>query len=129
MKTLKISPTVSVNDIPFGADRDIVRNAFGEYREFKKNKFSKNTTDDFGGFHVFYTDDNKFDAIEIFDVINETEVYVNDKKLNDDFCSVKGIFSDIYKDENGYISINSSVGITEECNKIESVLFASKGYY
>lgn len=129
MMTLKINPTFSINDIPFGADRKDVRKAFGEYKEFKKNKFSKNTADDFVRFHVFYTDDNKFDAIEIFDVINDIEVYIHDKKLNEDINSVKEIFPDIIRDKSGYISINYCVGITEENNKIESILFASKGYY
>lgn len=129
MKKLKINPAVSVNNIPFGANREDVRKAFGEYKEFKKNKFSKNTSDDFGEFHVFYTNDNKFDAVEIFDIINETEVYIHDEKLNEDINRIKEIFPDTIKDESGYVSINSCVGITEENNKIESILFASKGYY
>ena len=67
MSKFEICLNTSVNGIPFGSERAAVREALGgKYKEFKKSKFSKNTTDDFGTCHVFYSSDDRFDAIEIF---------------------------------------------------------------
>lgn len=56
-----IVPAVSVNNIPFGASREEVRNALGEYEEFKKDEDDKVTTDDFDFCHVFYDDEDEED--------------------------------------------------------------------
>ena len=55
MKKWIIVPNKKVGDIEFGMKRKTVREVIGEeYKEFKKNIFSKNTTDDYGEFHVYY---------------------------------------------------------------------------
>ena len=59
------SPFKGASDIQFGDNRDKVRQ-LGTFEEFKKNRFSKNTTDDFGSFHVYYDESNNVEAIEFF---------------------------------------------------------------
>lgn len=55
-----------VNELFFGMARDSVRKLGGAYREYKKTPFSQNTTDDFGEFQVFYSPDDRCEAVEIF---------------------------------------------------------------
>ena len=53
MRILKATPLVEVNGVKFGMKRCDVRKIFGNATEFKKSKFSKTITDDFGFCHVF----------------------------------------------------------------------------
>ena len=65
MTSFTFNPFVGTDHILFDEERESVRK-IGDYSEFKKNKFSKNTTDDFGGFHVYYNEVNRVEAIEFF---------------------------------------------------------------
>ena len=67
-------PTVSVNGVTFGMSREKVRSLLGTATEFYKCKDDVNTIDDFEVCHVFYDENDKCEAIEIF---YESEVYVN----------------------------------------------------
>lgn len=126
-RVLTVVPTESVNGIAFGSEREIVRKEFGEYTEFKKSPFSKNTTDDFGDFHVYYDADNHFVAIEIFGA----EVRIDGLKffpasLNE--LSAK--ISDLASEEKGcWESKSRSIGIYAPRRKVEAVLFGKTGYY
>ena len=97
-----IVPAVSVNNIPFGASREEVRNALGEYEEFKKDEDDKVTTDDFDFCHVFYDDENRFEAIEIFE---ENTVYINGRLVYpakpSELCKLADDFEEDY--DNGII--------------------------
>ena len=74
-----VIPMKKVNDIEFGMERSEVRKKFTiPAKEFKKSKFSKRTTDDFGSCHVYYDKNDKCEAVEIFD---DVMVYINDKKI------------------------------------------------
>lgn len=66
MNFYSLNPLICVGKINIGASRSETRSAMGAYTEFKKNKFSKNTTDDFGSCHVFYDKDNNVEAVEVF---------------------------------------------------------------
>ena len=130
-----IIPTVSVNNIPFGASREEVRAALGEYEEFKKDKDDEVTTDDFDFCHVFYDEDNRFEAIEIFE---ENTVYINDKQIYPAKPSELRKLADDFEEECGTnISLSLSMGTDapdededEEDEEIaESVVFGKKGYY
>lgn len=124
---LNVIPTVSVNDVTFGMEREKVRSFFGDAVEFYKFDDDENTTDDFGFCHVFYDSDNKCEAIEIF---NEAEVYVNDKLFfPNDFGVAKEIVNDLEEDDEGMISYSTSIGIYAPDGEMESVLFGKKGYY
>lgn len=121
-----VVPLKSVNGVPFGMDRIKVRKAFGKYSEFMKTKHSENTTDIFGNAHVFYTADNKFEAIEIF----QGEVNMNGKRIFPaEISSLKSLFPNLKKDGSYYIDECNSIGVYVPNNKMESILFGCQGYY
>ena len=127
MKKWIIVPNKKIGDIEFGMKRKIVREVIGEeYKEFKKNIFSKNTTDDYGEFHVYYNG-SECESVEIF----EGEVVYkgfNIMKLN--LQKIKELFEDLKEDgENYYLSQKYSIGITMDGNKIDAILLGEKDYY
>ena len=120
-------PLKEVNGVEFGMSRGEVRSVLGKAKEFRKTKFSKNTTDDFGYCHVFYDSNDRCEAIEIF---NEVEVVVNDTVIFPRSIKVaQTVFKDLIEDEGCYISAELAVGITLDNDKMESILFGTKGYY
>ena len=124
-----VVPTKSVNNILFGTEREKVRQALGNFEEFKKESSSKTTADDFGFCHVFYDDANCFIAIEIF---KENTVYIDGKLV---FPTNSKIIREIINDFADFygssISLSMSVGIDSiyDDELPESILFAKKGYY
>ncbi|MEH7009219.1 hypothetical protein V7087_00110 [Neobacillus niacini] len=131
MKEWIVEPLNKVGEIHFKMTREEVRKILGDFKEFKKTKYSKNTTDDFNFCHVFYDINNICEAIEIFDSI--TIKIGNSKIFPGDFSNAINILSQI--DENleiekdSCISINKSIGVSASNNKVESILFGKKGYY
>ncbi len=123
MKVIKAIPLVEVDGIKFGTDREIVREKIGSFSEFKKTPYSDNTTDDFGYCHVYYDNENKFEAIELFDA----EVYIGDRKV---FPVNVDDISDIIDDfDDELISKAKSIGIYAPDDEPESILLGRKGYY
>lgn len=122
------APLKEINGVSFGMPRPQVRNALGgQYREFKKSKFSKNTTDDFGVCHVFYNQEDQCEAVEVF---GECEVSVNGKVIFPlDIPSVKKLIPDLEEDLGSYISKKLSIGIYAPEGDPESILFGVAGYY
>lgn len=123
MKIIKAIPLEEVNGIKFGTDRKTVRSILGAYSEFKKSQFALNTTDDFEFCHVYYDEDNKFEAIEIFDA----EVYIDDKKIFP--ISVHELNEIIDDLDDELISLSKSIGIYAPDGVAECILFGRKGYY
>ena len=125
-KTITVVPQEDVGDVSFGMTRDEVRSIFGDYTEFNKTRMSKSTTDDFGFCQVFYND-NKCEAVELFDtadvIVDGTHIF------SSDISEVKSLFPDLTEDGEGLISKDSSVGICISDGKIKSILFGRKGYY
>ncbi|WP_378956259.1 hypothetical protein [Pelosinus sp. sgz500959] len=72
-----VEANAGFDNIRFSEPRGDVRAKIGDFQEFKKNRFSKNTTDDFGNYHAFYNQENMLEAVEFF----EGEVYLDDKVL------------------------------------------------
>ena len=66
MKQMTFIPYESIGSVRFGSTREIVRKDNPKYIEFRKNKFSRNTTDNYGLYHVFYTKENCVEAVEVF---------------------------------------------------------------
>lgn len=123
MNIINVIPLEEVDGIKFGTDRNVVRKKIGDYSEFKKTPFSNNTTDNFGFCHVYYDDNNKFEAIEIFDA----EVYIGDRKV---FPVNVNQLSDIIDDfDDELISVSKSIGIYAPDGYPESILLGCKGYY
>ena len=128
MHKWEVCPVVSVGNIKFGMSRENVHALFEEKcKEFKKNMFSKNTTDDYGDFHVFYTIDDKVEAVEVF---GEVELTMDGRVIFPmDASDIEKAFPGIEKDGNSYIHIEKSIGIEVENGKADSILFGAKGYY
>ena len=122
------TPLKEINGVKFGMPRSEVRTVLGgKFREFKKNKFSKNTTDDFGICHVFYTQDDKCEAVEVFD---ECEVSINGKRVFPaEISALKEQIDDLEEDTGSYISKKLSIGIYAPGGTPESILFGEAGYY
>lgn len=127
MSKVFAQPLKEVNGIKFGMKREDVRKIIGEAKEFKKSKFSKNTTDDFGYCHVFYDDDDECEAIEIF---NNTEVLIDETVVFPiNISEIKTIIKDLVEDEGSFISKSQSIGIYAPNGNMESILFGNIGYY
>ena len=128
MSKYEIKSYVSVGNINFGEERDSVRLKNGNYKEFKKSKFSKNTTDDFSSFHVFYDAENKVNAVEFFE-----SVYMNNIDLfSKTYEELKNIFLDSTCEEDDCGIIFKSYGFSlysPDKKTIESVLVFKKGYF
>lgn len=127
MNILKAIPLSEVNGVKFGMKRSKVRSIFGNAKEFKKSKYSKTTTDDFGFCHVFYNLNDECEAIEIF---SETEVQINGISVFPKGAeALKSMFDDLEEDEDGFISKSQSIGVYAPYDKMESILFGCAGYY
>jgi len=63
---MEFTPYKKVGNIAFDEKRSLVRTDYPNFREFKKTPISKNTTDGYPGFHVFYDANNEVEAVEFF---------------------------------------------------------------
>lgn len=130
MSNLKFIPYEGIEKISFGESRENVRKLLGNFTEFKKSKFSKNTTDDFGFCHVFYTIDNKVNAIELF---SDSNICLNDKPLFTlNYSELKNFLSDssIEEDDSGAKFPKFGISVyAPDLNAIETILVYSKDYW
>lgn len=129
MKECVIVLQKSFNGIEFECSRDVLRKHLGSnYREIKKSPFDRNTMDFYEKFAVFYTIDNKFEAIEFYD---DVEVLVAGKRLfpaTIEEC--KAAYPCLTFDGYGYIDKVNSIGITpDDEGRVEAILFGKKNYY
>jgi hypothetical protein len=128
----EITPYKSVGEIAFENPREAVRKLLGEYKEFKKSKFSKNTTDDFKFCHVFYDENDKVNAIEFF---TEIELLLKNKNIlamnfNSLLQFVKESSYSYTEDDTGAIVNDIGIAIyAPDKNRVESILVYKKGYY
>lgn len=121
-----VKPMEQVNEIRFGMDRKEVRRYLkNHYNEYRKNIFSSNTADDFRSFHVYYDENDRCEAVEIFDW---DEIEIQGKGIANSIAAYQEFFPDLENDD-GYISKQYSVGLSEENGVISSVLFGCEGYY
>jgi transcriptional accessory protein Tex/SPT6 len=126
-----IEPTKKIGKIIFGMEKKEIRDIFSEYKEFKKTKYSKNTTDDFGLFHVYYNKENKCEAVEIFE---DVEIFIDNNKIFpgtilNAINILKKRDTNIEIETDSCISVELSIGIYAPNGQIESILFGKEGYY
>lgn len=130
MSEIKIIPYEGFDNIRFSDNRENVRKVLGAFTEFKKSKFSKNTTDDFGFCHVFYTIDNKVTAIEFF---SDSDLCLNEKHLFSlNYSELKDFLSDssIEEDDSGAKFPKFGISVyAPDLNAIETILVYSKDYW
>ena len=121
--------TISINGIEFGKIRSVVKKNLGKpKRVFKKTPDAVNTTDAYANFHVFYSADDKLEAIEIFG--NEISLSINSQTIFPGTLSAaRKILPDIEGNYGSFESKSASVGISAEEDMIVSILVGGKGYY
>lgn len=128
MERWELIPLKSIGKVKFGMGRDEARRLLGDnYTEFKKSKFSKNTTDDYTKFHVFYTSDNKVDAVEFFEGI---EIMLDGKvifPISSD--EIESSIPGIVREGDSFTHAKKSIGLEVESGKAESILVGSEGYF
>lgn len=131
MREVIVTPLKNVGAISFGMSRSRVREILGEYIEFKKSKFSSNTTDDFNFCHVYYNKDNECEAVEFFEnaiIKIENEIVFPNKF--DKICDIlKKMYRDLDIEEESCTSIKYSIGVYAPTGKVEAILFGCEGYY
>lgn len=128
MPVLSIIPTKSANNIAFGSSRATVEASFGQpKRMFKKTKWSKGETADYGDFHIHFDVNDRFEAIEIFEAKIEFADRITTIPVNEE-AIIKAIPS-LEADGYGLTSTSESVGASVEDGVVTSILFGRSGYY
>lgn len=132
MKKFVVELTKTVNGVPFGASRAQIREMFGtDFKEMKKTPTSRNTMDAYKFCEVFYTPDNKFEAVEFF--VEEAELIVDSEKVPTDYAQFVEWLNarDLQNEENddGIISKKCGVGVYAPDKKIETILFSTAQYF
>jgi len=125
-----VNPCVGFNNVQLNEKREDVRIKLGQFNEFKKNKFSKNTSDDFGDIHVYYDENDTVEAVEFF----EGEVFIRSDKL---FPIDKTSLFEILKEiDNNTVLTEDSISSKELCisayapgEKAESLLIYREDYF
>lgn len=128
MEAMNFIPYTSVGAIKFGESRSNVRFVMGAYKEYKKNKFSSNTLDDFGGCQVFYSKDNTVEAVEVYR--NIELIYKGENLFNLNEAELISIFNDtnLMKDEYGLTFPSEGVSISLADGVADSILLYERGY-
>lgn len=128
MENWSIKPLVSVGDIAIGMDREKLHATLNrKYKEFKKNKFSRNSSDDYGSFHIYYDVANRVEAVEFFKGV---KIAVNGSVIMPaSITEVMKVLPDLTEDCGMYVSLKNSIGITAPEGIVESVLVGAKDYY
>lgn len=118
----------SVGKIRFGMNRNDVRVALKkDPKEFKKTKNSKNTTDDYGAFHIYYTADDKVEAVEFFE---ETTLTLDGKTVFPiSIDKIGNVLPNAEKKGNSYTDKEKSIAIEFDGSKAKSILVGSIGYF
>ena len=128
MEAWEAAPLVGVNGVVFGMPRAEVREALKmHFIEFNKNKFSQNTSDDFGVAHVYYDADDLCEAIEVFPEVNVS--IAGRTVFPGAIENALAVVPDLAFDGNGYVSTSKSVGIIVEGEIMASILFGIEGYF
>ena len=124
-----VIPNKSVNGLEFGIERPIVRKTIGKpKRVFSKTSTSANTTDDYSDFHVYYSADDKLEAIEFFG--RNIKLLINTRQVFPGTLStIKEILPDLEECCGSYISKADSIGVGIEEENIDSLLVGCKNYY
>ncbi len=128
MESMNLTPYISVGAIKFGESREEVRKNLGAYKEYKKNKFSTNTLDDFGFCQVFYDALNKVEAVEMYRNVELLYDNVNLFDLDKSQLVNKLQNHDIDEDEYGMTIPSLGLSVSLIDNVPDSILAYQRGY-
>ena len=134
MYSVDFLPYFGAGQIKLDSSREDVRKILGTSfkKTFKKTKFSKNTTDDFSFCHVFYDEQDKVEAIEVF---GDSEFLFKGKNLFlSQFSDLKTFLGDnaigFAEDDSGLRSDDIGLSVYAPDKKhIETLLAYRRGYY
>lgn len=135
--TLTIIPFIGVGEIKFGTPRAELRKQLkSNYKEFKRNEFSENTTDFYEkeSFFVEYDKDNCCEAIEL-SVTDIDLIFANKNLFSFTYDTLVGYFTGISlnysEDDFGINFFDLGFGASKSMNndKIETVIVFSKNYW
>lgn len=128
MTTLSIIPAKSVNGIEFGSRQADVETSFGRATStFKKTKWSKGKTADYGSFHIYYDAADQLEAIEIFG--GTIELPSTAIKIPATTDEVLKALPSLKSNEYGFTSESESIGAYAEDDRVISILFGKPDYY
>lgn len=126
----ELFPQIQIGEIVFGCEKGEIQKILGRKRKsFCKSIFSKNLTDDYSNYHIYYDDKNLVEAVEIF---RNIEVVLNGKILFPGTVKqAQKILTDLQYEDGSYISHKESIGLyaPNDDGNIEAILVAEKGYY
>lgn len=124
---MEFTPYNKVGNIAFDEKRSLVRTDYPNFREFKKTPISKNTTDAYPGFHVFYDTNNEVEAVELF---RGESLTLNGVNL---FSLSKAGFINKFPgcvDEDGSLNCNKEGFMVSFANgEVDGILVYRKGYW
>ena len=125
----EIIPNESINGMRFGMERSDVRKILGKpKRVFKKTNEAVNTTDAYLDFHVYYSSDDRLEAIEFFG--NNINLCINSHTVFPGSLKVaRNVLPDLEDLYGSFISKSSSIGISTDEDIIISILAGCKDYY
>lgn len=140
MQNFIIETYKSVGELLFSMNKKEIRNLLGnEYKEFKKSKYSKTFTDDYKFAHIYYNEDDKFEAIEFF---NEQSISLtlNNKELigipyNDLKDFILTLDDELLIESDNFTSKKLGIGayapgVSNNNNTIpETIIVFKNGYY
>jgi len=126
-------PYFGAGQIKLDSLKEEVRKVMGaSFKEFKKTKFSKNTTDDFSFCHVFYDEQDKVEAIEFF---GDSGFLFKGKNLFlSQFSDLKTFLRDnaigFEEDDSGLRSDDIGLSVyAPDKKRVETLLAYRRGYY
>jgi hypothetical protein len=121
-------PYESFDGVKFGASRVDVRSVFGDFAEFSKTKFSKNTTDDFGSFHAYYDSADTLEALEVFEgevLLDGVQIFYKDKDKM--FAAIEIVDGEPVNTKDTILS--TKLGLSAHAPEVvESILLYRNGY-
>ena len=125
----ELIPNDSVNGMKFGMERSEIRKLLGKPEKvFRKTSAAVNTTDAYADFHVYYSAEDRMEAIEFFN--GNINLYIKlQRLLPGTLNEARSLFPDLTGSDEFYTSKASSVAICLEADKIVSVLVGRKDYY
>lgn len=129
MKQMTFIPYKSIGSVRFGSKREIVRKDNPKYFEFRKNKFSRNTTDNYGLYHVFYTKENCVEAVEVFKGIDIVLDGVTISSLSPDELVRHLSDPKMVKESDSINFPSNGLSLSINDGTIESYLFYARGYW
>ncbi len=121
-------PNHQINGLDFESDYAIIKKELGKPQKICKEYESNSRFEVYPSFHVYYSANNKFEAIEFFGKaislsINSQIIFPG--TLN----TAQRIFPDLEECHGSYISRTYSIGIYAENDIIVSILAGCKDYY